>query len=954
MASLIRGRPMFCLDNPASAGESEQAALPSRSADNINMPQIPRRDFVKRTALTAAALPMAASLLASGARAQTTAAPAPARGPSMGPDRAALRWLEGRPAVSPGSTVGIAWPRGAYAPDTPFAVRTAEGSDVPVQSWPIGYWPDGSLKWSAHAIAAESGLSERLTLAAGVQPAAPARPLRVSEGPEFFEVDTGAIRCRVAKRGQWLINSIHRGEREVARQGRLVALRRSAPEGSSPEEAFVSEIQRVTLEQDGPVRAVLKLEGRHRSASGRQWLPFVVRLYWYAGGEAVRMMHTFIFDGDEQQDFISGLGVRFEVPLSDPLHDRHVRYAGEGSGLWAEAVRGLTGLRRDPGNQARTAQVAGLATPPVDSFPANVRSRLELIPAFGDSSLSQLSADGFQIRKRTKAGHGWVPAGAGRRAGGLGYIGGPSGGLAFGLRDFWQKHPTQLDIRNADTEAAEVTVWLYSPEAPPMDLRFYHDGLGMDTHPEQLSGMEITYEDYEPGFGTPVGIARTSELYFWAVAATPSRQRLVEMAEAVGRPPQLACYPDHLLAAGVFGNWSLPDRSTPAKQQIENQLDYLIALYQEQIDTQRWYGFWDHGDVMHTYDPDRNVWRYDVGGFAWANSELSPDLWLWYAYLRSGRADIFRMAEAMTRHTGEVDSYHLGRFKGLGTRHNVQHWGCSAKQVRISTAAYRRIFYFLTADERVGDNMRDLVDSDQAFMALDPIRKIRRGPPVTFNPRELSVGFGTDWGSLAAAWLAEWERTGNPQVKEKLLNGMRTIGAMPHGFLTSGATYDIETGRFSLRPGGGGISVSHLSAVFGLVEICSELIALAEVPEFERAWLQYCELYNATAEEQRAATGSAFGSLNLGEAHSRLTAYAAHRKGDSRLAQRAINEFYGGAAGLGVRRSLDPQRLEGPDVLNPMRMDPAVSTNAASQWGLAAIQVLALVGERLPERTPAR
>ena len=38
------------------------------------------------------------------------------------------------------------------------------------------------------------------------------------------------------------------------------------------------------------------------------------------------------------------------------------------------------------------------------------------------------------------------------------------------------------------------------------------------------------------------------------------------------------------------------------------------------------------------------------------------------------------------------------------------------------------------------------------------------------------------------------------------------------------------------------MTVSHLSAVFGLVEVCAELIALLDVPEFERAWLQYCEL----------------------------------------------------------------------------------------------------------------
>lgn len=46
----------------------------------------------------------------------------------------------------------------------------------------------------------------------------------------------------------------------------------------------------------------------------------------------------------------------------------------------------------------------------------------------------------------------------------------------------------------------------------------------------------------------------------------------------------------------------------------------------------------------------------DIGGFAWDNTELATDMWLWYSFLRTGREDIFRMAEAMTRHTGEVDT----------------------------------------------------------------------------------------------------------------------------------------------------------------------------------------------------------------------------------------------------------------------------------------------------------
>ena len=71
-----------------------------------------------------------------------------------------------------------------------------------------------------------------------------------------------------------------------------------------------------------------------------------------------------------------------------------------------------------------------------------------------------------------------------------------------------------------------------------------------------------------------------------------------------------------------FGFWSLPDRSTPGKKWIEEQLDQAITFYQGQIEQRRWYGFWDYGDVMHSYDLARHAWRSDVGGFAWANGEL--------------------------------------------------------------------------------------------------------------------------------------------------------------------------------------------------------------------------------------------------------------------------------------------------------------------------------------------
>jgi hypothetical protein len=127
-------------------------------------------------------------------------------------------------------------------------------------------------------------------------------------------------------------------------------------------------------------------------------------------------------------------------------------------------------------------------------------------------------------------------------------------------------------------------------------------------------------------------------------------------------------------------------------------------------------------DWLGDADETRHVWRYDVGGYvclvprlpsfhqgslplsqAWDNGELGTDLWLWMSFLRTGRADVFRMASAMTRHLGEADFHHTGTFAGLGSRHHVTHWGDGAKEARITGSTLKRPFYYLTSTLTIQD-----------------------------------------------------------------------------------------------------------------------------------------------------------------------------------------------------------------------------------------------------------
>ena len=123
------------------------------------------------------------------------------------------------------------------------------------------------------------------------------------------------------------------------------------------------------------------------------------------------------------------------------------------------------------------------------------------------------------------------------------------------------------------------------------------------------------------------------------------------------------------------------------------------------------------------------------------------------------------MAEAMTRHTSEVDVYHLGRFNMLGSRHNVRHWGDGAKELRISQAAYHRFYHYLTTDERIGDLMHAVVDADYQLIEIDPMREAQpRTGPIPYPAR---IRGGPDWLACVANWMTEWERTGKSEVSRQ-------------------------------------------------------------------------------------------------------------------------------------------------------------------------------------------
>jgi hypothetical protein len=876
-----------------------------------------------------------------------------------------LRWLGGAaPMQEAGVSWGVPWAPGEVKAQQRFALRRGDGAALPLQQWPLAYWPDGSLKWVGFATVAGAGEGElRLEPApapAGAVAGGAGATVAVRETANDIEVNAGRLLVRVPQRGERLIASLALDGREVARDGRLVGVVQEGPEAGPevavPREALATKLERVTVEQRGPVRAVLKLEGRHRGGrSGREWLPFTVRLYVHAGSASVRLVHTFVFDGDQEKDFLRGLGIAWSVPLREERQNRHVRFAGEGAGVWAEPVLPMVGrggrFAADPasGRDVYPQQVEGRRMPDRAAYSRRAQGYLADWAAWDNYRLVQPNANGFTLEKRTDDRSAWIAAGAGQRAGGLAYVGDVSGGLAVSVRNFRQSYPGSLDITGATTDTAKLTAWLWSPEGPAMDLRHYST---------RAHGLEAAYEDVQPGFSTAHGIARTSELTITACHEVPARATVAALAELGREPPLLVCAPEHYRRVRAFGYWGLPDRSTPVKRAIEERLEAALNFYLRQPEQHQWYGFWDFGDVMHSYDYDRHVWRYDLGGMAWANSELGPDMWLWLSFLRTGRKDVFRMAEAMTRHTSEVDMYHLGRFAGLGSRHNVRHWGDGAKEARISQAAYRRFHYYLTTDERTGDVMRSVANVDAQMRELDPMRLAQPATEAEKRIAPARVRLGPDWLAFAGNWMTEWERTGDGRWRDRILAGVASLDAMPLGMrqgrnLVMG--YDPE--RATLHALNDEAGVYNLATIMGGAEVGMELGLMLDDPRWHRLWRQYCRLYQAPKEtvlrdRETGTEGADAGGVRDG----RLAAYVFHRDGGEafkRVAVEALLRYARGdrRGGEGGDAPRIVRRVEPPAVLAPID-EGLGNTNSAAQSALEVFATLGLVGEHLPAELP--
>ena len=320
---------------------------------------------------------------------------------------------------------------------------TAGNKQFPLQSWPLAYWPDGSIKWNGFATVVPAGFSGPATLSMNLAELqgpglTPYSPVTVKNDGESLVVDTGAMQCSIPLSGAKILNSIGMGGKSIAGAAQLVCILQHGPstdENAAPaREKFTSAIQHVTVEQPGGVRAVVKIEGMHRGAvSKREWMPFVVRLYFYSGQSEIRLVHSIVFDGDQEKDFVRGLGLEFDVPLRDEPRNRTVRFAGPDGGMWSEPLQPGGGSIAQETGQNFSGNLIFLKNAIWDSFKLIQPNAGRLYDRQAHESRKHL---GLSRRRKTRLGTASLPAMS-----------------AAGLRSAWGKLLAVLENRRRSRSA---------------------------------------------------------------------------------------------------------------------------------------------------------------------------------------------------------------------------------------------------------------------------------------------------------------------------------------------------------------------------------------------------------------------------------------------------------------------------------------------------------------------
>ncbi|MCY4543638.1 MAG: hypothetical protein OXD39_00255, partial [Gemmatimonadetes bacterium] len=574
----------------------------------------------------------------------------------------------------------------------------------------LGRWPDGSVKWvlvDFQADADPSGravytLTDEAAGGTGDLPAPPpASSVRITETDRDLHVHTGALRFRISRHQYGLFHSVSLGHApdetpnlahsapdqggdawarisEGASDGKLK--RRLYGPGGICRASLAGDSYDVTVEDQGPLRAVIRMESAleadipmHHYAGYRP-VRCITRIHAYAGHAFVRILQTHVFTCNPREVEIEDLALNVPAPC-----------AGTGLGY----AFGLDGVEEGTLDSEELLKIAQKKDDVVQI--SRGRPGCETMIAEGETC------------------EGWATLGDGIY------------GVGVACRNMAEEHPRTIEV----TGDGRVNLYArHDPDGGRLSLARYSE--------------EVSWHEGEGLYADGTGIAKTSEFFVQYFeedrrdkGENTQRDEAIEILRCALSQPHVSVPPAWMARCEAAGGFAVPSFSeagdpgdqadpradqkqeVPADPEILQAADRMLTGFADwlarNIQLGRWYGYLDYGDVRATWDEEEDDWM-DRGRWGWCNSEWDPRHAIWVQYLRTGDPRYYGLAEAMTRHSMDVDTCHWHPFRpymvGGCYRHGVGHFSdepCASHTFIDNWMDY----YHLTGDGRTLEVLRE-------------------------------------------------------------------------------------------------------------------------------------------------------------------------------------------------------------------------------------------------------
>jgi len=200
-------------------------------------------------------------------------------------------------------------------------------------------------------------------------------------------------------------------------------------------------------------------------------------------------------------------------------------------------------------------------------------------------------------------------------------------GVSIALRNMLEEYPNELEV---NLEDGQIHAYIWPPsEVPKSFERWTTQGDG---------GMVGNFAQ---------GITKTTELLLNFHDGDQDITEVQATMNALLDPGVAHAEAEWYRNSGVYGTFAVADNDIPV---LERGLQYKFDYMQFNQAWAPWYGMFDYGDLKLYFQGGRWV--------TWGNNEPAQDFQWWMNFMRTGDRSDYLTAEAMSRHTMDVDNQH--------------------------------------------------------------------------------------------------------------------------------------------------------------------------------------------------------------------------------------------------------------------------------------------------------